>query len=136
MRWATALVVALACASPFCAAGDEPDFAEVLRLLPRANQVPGVHEVHRDDIRCTIEKVADRTDMPRFFPFVGMAKLHHRSWRCTVTFTETVEAQVPLPFRVQRKRTEVLFIDRDRLLPVMKLGEVELQQKVAADLLH
>jgi RNA polymerase sigma factor (sigma-70 family) len=96
-----------------------PSEAEVLRALPRGvRSVPGVCEVFRDDVQLVRERLVDKTDPPRFFPLVGLAQLHHRHWKCTVYYTETIESGYPFPFRLSRPRVEVVYIDQDCLVTV------------------
>jgi len=95
---------------------DPPDAQEILRAMPRVTRgVPYIYEEFRDDIEFTVEKLVDRVDPPRFFPLIGPAQLHHCHWKCTVYFTETVESTYPFPFRVKRRRAEVIYIDKDHL---------------------
>ena len=99
---------------PLCE--DPPDKAEILRAMPRVTRgIPYVYEEFRDDIEVTVEKLVDIVDPPRFFPLVGPAQVHHCHWKCTVYFTETIESSYPFPFRVKRRRTEVVYIDKDHL---------------------
>jgi hypothetical protein len=48
---------------------------------------------------------------------VGEAELHHDHWKCTVYFNETVEYHYPYPERTKRPRVEVVYIDKDYLVP-------------------
>ena len=99
---------------PYCE--DPPDQQEMLRVLPRvARGVPYIYEEFRDEIEFTVEKLVDRVDPPRFYPLIGPAQLHHCHWKCTVYFTETIESNQPFPFRVKRRRAEVVYIDKDHL---------------------
>jgi RNA polymerase sigma factor (sigma-70 family) len=95
-----------------------PGEDEVLRALPQVPRaVPGVIEVFRDDIKVVAERLVNRVDPPRFFPLVGEAKLHHNAWKCTVFYNETVDYSYPQPARVKRARVEVVYIDKDYLVP-------------------
>ncbi len=95
-----------------------PQTEEVLRALPQVpSGVPGVLEVFRDDIEVVAERLARQVDQPRFFPLVGAAELHHFHWKCTVYYNETVEYSYPYPSRTKRPRTEVIYIDKDYLVP-------------------
>jgi RNA polymerase sigma factor (sigma-70 family) len=95
-----------------------PPPAEVLRALPRVPRgVPGIFEVFRDDIQVVAERLVRQVDPPRFFPLVGKAELHHCHWKCTVYYTETVECGYPHPARTKRPRVEVVYIDKDYLIP-------------------
>jgi hypothetical protein len=93
-----------------------PDKAQVLRAMPRvARGIPYIYEEFRDDIEVTVEKLVDVVDPPRFFPLIGPAQLHHCHWKCTVYYTETVESSHPFPFQCKRRRSEVIYIDKDHL---------------------
>src|SRR5262249_44852003 len=95
-----------------------PGEGEVLRALPQVPRgVPGVFEVFRDDIQIVAERLVNRIDPPRVFPLVGEAQLHHNAWKCTVFFNETVECGYPHPARAKRARVEVVYIDKDYLVP-------------------
>lgn len=95
---------------------DPPDRAEILRAMPRvARGIPYIYEEFRDDIEFSVEKLADHVDPPRFYPLVGPAQLHHCHWKCTVFYTETIEACHPFPFQSKRRRVEVIYIDKDHL---------------------
>jgi hypothetical protein len=65
----------------------------------------------------TAERLARQVDQPRFFPLVGPAELHHLHWKCTVYYSETVQYSYPYPSRTKRRRTEVVYIDKDYLVP-------------------
>jgi RNA polymerase sigma factor (sigma-70 family) len=98
------------------ACSDPPDRATILRALPRSPQsVPGVCEVFRDDFDFTVEVEADQLDAPRFYPLIGIAQLHRCHYRCVVFFDETVESGWPFAFRCKRRRSEVVYLDRDHL---------------------
>jgi hypothetical protein len=95
-----------------------PTTREVLRALPQLpRSVPGVLEVFRDDIQVVVERLARQGDPPRHFPLVGAAELRHGHWKCTVYFSETVEYSYPYPARTKRPRVEVVYIDKDYLVP-------------------
>ena len=36
------------------------------------------------DVRVTLEKRAEYTDPPRFYPAIGQAQFHHASYECTI----------------------------------------------------
>ena len=99
---------------PLCE--DPPDRATILRTMPRVTRgIPFVYEEFRDDLDFVIEKLADHIDPPRFYPLVGPAQLHHCHWKCTVYYTETIQSSYPFPFKCQRRRAEVVYVDRDHL---------------------
>jgi hypothetical protein len=98
---------------------DPPSEAEVLRALQqRPRNIPTILEVFRDDIQVVTERLARQVDRPRFFPLVGEAELHHCHWKCTVYSNETVESSYPYPLRTKRPRVEVVYIDKDYLVPI------------------
>ena len=102
---------------PLCE--DPPDKAAVIRVLPRVTRgVPYFYEEFRDDIDVISERQVDKIDPPRFFPVVGWAQLHHCHWKCTVFYNETKETSYPFPFRCQRPRIQVVYVDKDHLHPV------------------
>jgi hypothetical protein len=74
-----------------------------------------VFETYRDDVTIVKNRLVDRIDPPRMFPLVGPAQLHHCHWECVVYFTETVQANYPFPAKVQKKRVQVVYIDKDVL---------------------
>jgi hypothetical protein len=95
---------------------DQPDDARVLRALEHITRgVPYVYEEFRDNIDIVKERVKDTIDPPRFFPLIGPAQLHHCHWRCTISYDETIESGYPFPFRVQKPRVKVVYIDLDHL---------------------
>lgn len=116
---------------PLCE--DPPDRAEILRAMPRVTRgVPYVYEEFRDEIEFTVEKIADHVDPPRFFPLIGPAQLHHCHWKCTVYFTETIDSSYPFAFQAKRRRTEVVYIDKDHLHQCV--NGVDAQQAITRDL--
>jgi RNA polymerase sigma factor (sigma-70 family) len=94
-----------------------PSDSQVLRALPKVATGGGV-KITRDDVKITREKLLDRVDPPRFYPMVGIAQLRHCHWKCTVHFTETIKGELPFPYGLTRPRVEVVYIDRDTLVPV------------------
>jgi hypothetical protein len=102
---------------------DRPGRAAVLRALPPlARGVPYLHEVSRDDVEVTVERLVNRIDPPRFYPLVGLAQLHRCHYRCTVCYTETVQASWPFPFQCRRRRSDIVYLDRDHLHLVRPQG--------------
>jgi hypothetical protein len=99
---------------PLCE--DPPDRQTILRAMPRVVRgVPYIYEEFREDYDFTVERLVDRIDPPRFYPLVGPAQLHHCHYKCTVYYTETLESAWPFPFKCVRRRSEVVYIDRDHL---------------------
>jgi hypothetical protein len=100
--------------APLCE--DPPSHREVLRLMPRVKRgIPFVYEEFRDEIDIVKNRVVDTIDPPRFYPLIGMAQLHHCHWECIVQYTETVQSSYPFPTHVKKKRTQVVYIDKDHL---------------------
>lgn len=93
-----------------------PDLAAILRAMASipSTKVPP-YTLHRGDFDHKVEKLVDHIDPPRFYPLIGLAQLHHVHWRCTVFYTETVEWPSPLLCTSKRRRSEVIYIDRDHL---------------------
>lgn len=90
-----------------------PCIHEGLKALPPMPQgVPFVFEVSRENLELTAwivkELEAEKFDPPRFYPLAGIARLHHATWKCTVTFTETITSEFPFPLKTTRERVEVV----------------------------
>ena len=99
---------------PLCE--DAPDDARILRAMPKiARGVPYFYEEHRDNVQIVKELIVDKIDPPRFFPLVGLARLHHCHWKCTIFYDETIESGYPFPFRCVRPRVQCIYIDLDHL---------------------
>lgn len=99
---------------PLCE--DPPSDREVLRSLPKGIRgVPYVYEEFRDDIVIVKNRIVDKIDPPRFFPLVGMARLHHCHWECAVYYTETIQSAYPFPTYLKKQKTQVVMIDKDHL---------------------
>lgn len=95
---------------------DEPDDAQVLRAASRITRgIPFIYQESRDDIQIVKERIADHIDPPRFYPLVGYAQQHHCKWKCTIYYTETIEAVYPIPLRLVQPRVEVVYIDKNHL---------------------
>jgi hypothetical protein len=98
---------------------DPPSEGQVLRSLPRGpGTVPARLEVSRDDSQVVTERLVEKVDPPRSYPLVGEAQLHHCHWKCTVSYREVVESRYPYPLRTTRPRVEVVYIDKDYLVPI------------------
>lgn len=110
---------------PLCE--DPPDPRSILAAMPKpVRGIPYVCEEHRDDLDFAVEKIADHIDPPRFYPLVGPAQLHHCHWKCTVFYTETHESSYPFPFQCKRRRSQVVYIDRDHLHQVVPTPEARM----------
>jgi RNA polymerase sigma factor (sigma-70 family) len=101
------------------ARGVSPSEAEVLQALPkRPDRVAAILKVSRTDVTIVTEQLVKQVDPPRLYPQVGVAELHHCHWKCTVYYTEIVESSYPFPVSTKRPRVEVVYIDRDCLVPI------------------
>jgi hypothetical protein len=111
---------------PLCE--DPPDRAAIVRALPRTVRgIPYVYEERRDEVDIAIERLVDEIDAPRFYPLIGPAQVHRCHYRCSVYFTETLTAAYPVPFDIQRRRVEVVYLDRDHL-HLYQATEEEMQE--------
>ena len=98
--------------APTQACDDPPTDREVLRAMPaKMREIAS----RSGDAKIVKKRLVDRIDPPRFFPLVGIARLHHRHWECTVHFVEKVTADDPFPAQFDKQRTEVIYIDKDVL---------------------
>jgi RNA polymerase sigma factor (sigma-70 family) len=95
-----------------------PSTGEVLRALSNGGTIATVLKVSRDDINIQTEQLVRQVDPARFFPLVGEAQLHHCHWKCTVYYTEIAQSDDPIPVLIKRPRVEVVYIDKDYLVPV------------------
>ena len=101
-----------------CVALDPPSEDEVMRALEDARGVQGnfpfLYEVQRNNVRITVEPIADYIDPPRVVPLLGPVQLHHAHYKCTVYFTETTRVGWPCPYTtVNEDAQEVLYIDHN-----------------------
>ncbi|MBA2117818.1 hypothetical protein [Bremerella alba] len=107
---------------------DPPSDDEVMRALERARPVEGglpfLHEVQRNNVRITKEKIADYIDPPRVMPLVGPVQLHHAHYKCTVYYTEVKRIGWPIPHTLRDEDTrEVIYIDHNHLHRVGNVQE-------------
>jgi hypothetical protein len=78
--------------------------------------LPGLEEVHRNNVRIVKELITDYIDPPRVYPLVGPAQLHHAHWKCIVYFTEVTRVGWPIPYTTTDEESqEVIYIDNDHL---------------------
>lgn len=97
---------------------DPPSPDEVMRALEKAHPVEGgiplLHEIQRNNVRMTIEPIADYVDPPRVYPLIGPAQQHHCHYKCTIYYSETTRVGWPLPHTtVDEDAREVLYIDHN-----------------------
>jgi hypothetical protein len=73
-----------------------------------------LHEVQRNNVRITIDKIADYVDPPRFIPLIGPAQLHHAHYKCTIYYTEVTRVGWPIPYTTRNEDArEVIYIDHN-----------------------
>ena len=95
---------------------EPPDPQTILRALPaRSYSLPGIFESFRDNVDFAVENLLDHVDPPRYYPLIGFAQLHHCHWKVTVWYTETINVSFPIQYSSVKRRTQVLYIDRDHL---------------------
>ena len=109
------------------AALDPPSDDEIMRALERAQPVEGglpfMHEVQRNNVRITKDKISDYVDPPRVYPLIGPAQLHHAHYKCTIYYSETNRMGWPLPHTtVDEDAQEVIYVDHNHFHMV---GNVE-----------
>ncbi len=97
---------------------DPPSDDEVIQALERARPtrggVPLLWEKQRNNVQIVKEKIADYVDPPRFIPTIGMARLHHAHYKCTIYFSERTINGWPVPYTLEDKEAqEVIYIDHN-----------------------
>ncbi|MBI2827050.1 MAG: hypothetical protein HYX69_20445 [Planctomycetia bacterium] len=97
---------------------DPPSPDEVMRAMekvhPVAGNVPLLYEKLRNNVRMTVEPIADYVDPPRVYPLIGPAQLHHAHYKCTVYYTDITHDGWPLPrTTVDEDAREVIYIDHN-----------------------
>ncbi|MGF1579887.1 MAG: hypothetical protein ACFCD0_11030 [Gemmataceae bacterium] len=123
-------------ASPKC---DDvvPDLASIIRAMSRSTtSIPFLHEVSQEDFDYTVELLAEDFSPPRFYPCIGPARLHTCHFKCTVWYTETTKSAYPFPFESKRRKSEVIYMDRNRLFLVQTESEPEPEQEQEQDPIH
>ncbi len=106
---------------------DPPSQDEIMRALEEAHPleggIPMLFETQRNNVRMTVEPIADYVDPPRVYPLIGPAQLHHAHYKCTIYYTEVDRTGWPVPFTtVNEDAQEVIYIDHNHLHMV---GNVE-----------
>ncbi len=57
------------------------------------------------DLRMIVEPIVDRIDPPRYFPNIGLARMHHCHYKCTVYYSTALKGEL----------IGVIYLDRDHL---------------------
>jgi hypothetical protein len=95
---------------------DPPTDKEIYETLPAIpHGVPFIWEVHRTNVRFSVEKIVDEIDECRFYPLAGPCQLHHCHFKCTIWWDETTTMGWPIPWTYTDHKQEVVYIDRDHL---------------------
>ena len=97
---------------------DPPSQDEIMHVLERAHPVKGgfplLHEVQRNNVRMTIDKIADYVDPPRFYPLIGPAQQHHAHYKCTIYYTSVTRVGWPIPHTLRDEDArEVVYVDHN-----------------------
>ncbi len=99
---------------------DPPTEDEIMRALEKADSVEGgvplLWEKQRNNVRMTVEPIADYVDPPRVYPMIGPAQLHHAHYKCTIYYSETVRNGWPVPYTTTDEDSrQVIYIDHNHL---------------------
>jgi RNA polymerase sigma factor (sigma-70 family) len=92
-----------------------PNEKEVLKAitLPKA-------DTPVDDVKIVFERIIDKIDeQARVYPLVGLARIHHLRWKCTVHYAELNSVETPtfpFPLTVRKPKVQVVYIDKDSLI--------------------
>ncbi len=94
---------------------DPPSPDEIIRALPSVEGgIPFLETVQRNNVRMTVDPIADYVDPPRFYPLIGWAQLHHAHYKCTVYYQEVTRVGWPIPHTtVDEDASEVIYIDHN-----------------------
>jgi beta-lactamase regulating signal transducer with metallopeptidase domain len=90
----------------------------IWRALPARERSghPFVSTVAIGNVRMTVEKLVDHLDQARSYPLVGQARKHSRHYKCTVHYEPVVSSDWPIPFSHTDSKTEIVYVDQDRLV--------------------
>ena len=99
---------------------DPPSPDEVMRALEKADSVEGgvpcLFERQRNNVRITVEPIADYVDPPRVYPLIGPAQQHHAHYKCTIYSSDTTRVGWPIPYTtVDEDARQVVYIDHNHL---------------------
>ncbi len=68
------------------------------------------------NLRITVEQVVDEMGDAKFYPLVGLARLHKQQIECTAYFDIERQSNWPVPFTNVENCKEVFYIDHDNLV--------------------
>jgi hypothetical protein len=109
-------VIVILLALTHATAAQPPTDAQVLRsIAPVPRGVPFVFEEFRDDILIVKTQVGGKAGPRMLVPLIGPARVVESHWECAVYYTQVVKALVPFPVEVQKKRVQVVYIDKAEL---------------------
>jgi hypothetical protein len=96
-----------------------PSADEVMRavelVMPTYDNWPFCF-VDRINVHTVVEPITDFIDLPRVYPLVGRAQLHHLHYQCFVHFTDAARVAAPLSFTTRVTDWEqVVYIDHNHL---------------------
>jgi hypothetical protein len=91
-----------------------PGTEEILRILGSGNGP--FAQATRDDVTIHVERVLDRVAEPRNYPMVGAARLYSQHYKCSVHSRKTTRSDWPIPFQHVEQASEVVYVDRGRLV--------------------
>jgi hypothetical protein len=97
---------------------DPPSEDEIMRALVENEHVEGglpfLWEKQLNNVRMTVEPIADYVDPPRVYPLIGPAQLHHAHYKCTIYYTQVTRVGWPVPYTtVDEDASEVIYIDHN-----------------------
>ena len=97
---------------------DPPSEDEIIRALIENQHIEGglpfLWERQHNNVRMTVEPIADYVDPPRVYPLIGPAQLHHAHYKCTIYYTEVTRVGWPVPYTtVDEDASEVIYIDHN-----------------------
>ena len=113
------------------AALDPPTPDEVMRALVQNRDIEGglpmLWERNLNNVRMTIEPIADYVDPPRVYPLIGPAQLHHAHYKCTIFYSEVTRVGWPVPYTtVDEDASEVIYIDHNHFHMVGNVDDPQL----------
>jgi hypothetical protein len=97
---------------------DPPSEDEIMRALTENQHIEGgwpfLWERQHNNVRITVEPIADYVDPPRVYPLIGPAQLHHAHYTCTIYYTEVTRVGWPVPYTtIDEDSSEVIYIDHN-----------------------
>lgn len=98
-----------------------PQPYEVIAAVEKNEKLPenslnDLFKLHSNNIRIVVEPIYDRVEEPRFYPLVGVARLHRVGFKCTLYFTESDDVKWPGADRGKGEINKTIYIDHDHLI--------------------